>query len=61
MVHNDDELRTALKECLLHPENRRAQRRKLIERVVGYTDGQSCNRWVKALTEFVERTQHKTA
>jgi hypothetical protein len=61
MVHNDDELRAALKECLVHPENRRAQRRKLIERVVGHTDGKTCNRWVKALMEFVERNQRKIA
>lgn len=53
MVHNDDELRTALAECVNHPEKRREERRRLLVRAVTHTDGKTCERWTKAVTDYL--------
>jgi hypothetical protein len=53
MVHNDDELRAALAECVNHPEKRREERRRLLVRAVTHTDGKTCERWVNAVTDYL--------
>jgi hypothetical protein len=53
MVHNDDELRAALAECVNHPEKRREERRRLLVRAVTQTDGKSCERFVNAINIFL--------
>lgn len=53
MVHDDDELRAALADCVNHPEKRREERRRLLSRVVTHTDGKTCERWVKAVGAYL--------
>lgn len=53
MVHDDDELRAALTECVNHPEKRREERRRLLERAVTHTDGKTCERWVRAVGDYL--------
>ena len=53
MVNNDEDLRNALTECVNHPEKRRDERRRLLERAVTHTDGQICKRWREAVTAYL--------
>ncbi len=53
VVKDEPALVEALKICLSHPEAKRAERRKLLERVVGFTDGQTHVRFVNAIKAFV--------
>ncbi len=53
MVHNDDELRAALAECISHPEKRREERCRLLERAVTHTDGKTCERWHEAVAGYL--------
>ncbi|MBB5032920.1 hypothetical protein [Prosthecobacter vanneervenii] len=55
MVHNDEQLRTALAECVSHPEKRRKERRALLERAVTHTDGQTCRRWREAVAGYLAK------
>ncbi len=50
LVHNDEELFQALKTTLITPEAKRAERRQLLDRLVGFTDGKSQERWVEQIT-----------
>lgn len=55
MVTNDDQLRKALAECVAHPEKRKDERRRLLVRAVTHTDGRSCDRWVAAIRDYLDR------
>ncbi len=54
MVHDDEQLMAALREVIKTPQVRHLQRQNLLSRVVCYTDGKTCKRWVDAVTAFVQ-------
>lgn len=52
VVKDDAALATALKACLQNPQTKQKERRRLLERVIGYTDGKTHERFVNALREI---------
>lgn len=53
IVYNRDEFINAVNQAMLMPEKKQAERRKMVEEIVTFTDGQSTNRVNLALEEFL--------